>query len=87
MMLDATPTKYNLPTRFYDAKRLMSKLGLKVRKIDYCISGCMLFYDNEFGTNDGALEECKFCKSTRYKVCIKAIGGKQKRVAVKSIFQ
>lgn len=86
MMLDATPTKDNLPTSFYDAKRLVSKLGLKVRKIDCCISGCMFFYDNEFGTNDGALEECKFCKSLRYKIRSKAINHKQKRVVVKSLF-
>ncbi|CAK8543573.1 unnamed protein product [Lathyrus sativus] len=86
MMLDATPTKDNLPTSYYDAKRLVSKLGLKVRKIDCCINGCMLFYDNEFGINDEALEECKFCKSPRYKVRSKAINRKQKRVAVKSMF-
>ncbi|CAK8577802.1 unnamed protein product [Lathyrus sativus] len=86
MMLDSTPTKDNLPTSFYDAKRLVSKLGLKVRKIECCISGCMMFYDNEFGTNDEALEECKFCKSPRYKVRSKAIDRKQKRVAVKSMF-
>ncbi|CAK8537618.1 unnamed protein product [Lathyrus sativus] len=49
MMLDATPTKDNLPTSYYDAKILVSKLGLEVRKIDCCINGCMLFYDNEFG--------------------------------------
>ncbi|GAU42245.1 hypothetical protein TSUD_288390 [Trifolium subterraneum] len=61
MMLDATPIKDNLPTNYYDAKRLVSKLGLQVKKIDCCVQGCMLFYDNEFSTNDGALEECKFC--------------------------
>ncbi|CAK8564730.1 unnamed protein product [Lathyrus sativus] len=86
MMLDATPTKDNLPTSYYDAKRLVSKLGLEVRKIDCCINGCMLFYDNEFGINDEALEECKFCKSLRYQVHSKAINRKQKRVAVKSMF-
>ncbi|CAL5211853.1 unnamed protein product [Lathyrus oleraceus] len=46
----------------------------------------MLFYDNEFGTYDGALEECKFCKSQRYKVHSKTIDHKQKRVVVKSMF-
>ena len=44
------------------------KLGLKVDKIDCCINGCMLFYDNEFGKNDGALRECKFCDSPRYRL-------------------
>jgi len=28
----------------------------------------MLFYDNEFGKNDRALEECKFCDSPRYRL-------------------
>ncbi|CAK8534319.1 unnamed protein product [Lathyrus sativus] len=86
MMLDSNPTKDNFPTSFYDAKRLVSKLDLEVRKIECCISGCMLFYENEFDTNDGALEECKFCKSPRYKVRSKAIDRKQKHVAVKSMF-
>ncbi|CAK8534900.1 unnamed protein product [Lathyrus sativus] len=39
MMLDATPTKDNLPTNYHDAKRLVSKLGLEVRKIDCSING------------------------------------------------
>ncbi|KAI5395526.1 hypothetical protein KIW84_061905 [Lathyrus oleraceus] len=73
MMLDVTPTKDNLLTSFYDAKRLVSKLSLKVRKIYCCISDCMLFYDNEFDTSDGALLECKLYKSPRYKVRSKAI--------------
>ncbi|CAK8575475.1 unnamed protein product [Lathyrus sativus] len=86
MMLDATPTKDNLPTSYYDAKWLVSKLDLEVRKIVCCIKGCMLFYDNEFGINDEALEECKFRKSPRYQVRSKAINRKQKRLAVKSMF-
>ncbi|CAK8543689.1 unnamed protein product [Lathyrus sativus] len=86
MMLDATPTKDNLPTSYCDAKRLVSKLGLEVRKIDCFINRCMLFYDNEFGINDEVLEEFKFYKSPRYQVRSKAISRKQKRVAVKSIF-
>ncbi|CAK8577297.1 unnamed protein product [Lathyrus sativus] len=86
MMLDATPVKENMPKSYYDAKRMVSKLGLKVKKIDCCIGGCMLFYDNEFGTNDGGLEECKFCQSPMYLVHNKGVDQKQKRVAVKSMF-
>src|ERR1051325_5133415 len=86
MMLDSTATKDNLPTSYYDAKKWVSKLGLKVRKIDCCINGWMLFYDNEFGTQDGSLEECKFCNSPRYQVRSRAVNSKQKRVAVKSMF-
>ncbi|GAU27327.1 hypothetical protein TSUD_05530 [Trifolium subterraneum] len=79
MMLDATPVKDNLPKSYYDAKRLVSKLGLEVKKIDCCVQGCMLFYDNEFGTNDGALEECKFCNAPRYQVCNSDVHRTQKR--------
>lgn len=80
MLKAATLFKDNLPASYYDAQRLVMKLGLAVKKIDCCRNGCMLFYDNEFGINDGALEECKFCQSPRYSV------RKQKRVAVKSMF-
>ncbi|CAK8571848.1 unnamed protein product [Lathyrus sativus] len=86
MMLDATLVKENMPTSYYDAKRTVSKLGLKVKKIYCCIGGCMLFYDNEFSTNDGGLEECKFCQSLRYLAHSKGVDRKQKRVAVKSMF-
>ncbi|CAK8561003.1 unnamed protein product [Lathyrus sativus] len=86
MMLDTTPTNDNLPTSYYDGKRLVSKLGLEVQKIDCCINRCMLFYENEYGINDEALEECKFCKSPRYQVRSKGINRKQKRVVVKSMF-
>ncbi|KAK2441483.1 hypothetical protein QL285_012776 [Trifolium repens] len=86
MMLDATPVKDNLPTSYYDAKRLVSKLGLEVKKIDCCVQGCMLFYNNEFGINDGALNECKFCNLPRYRVRNSEVDRKQKPVAVKSMF-
>lgn len=84
--VDATSTKENLPTSFYDAKRLVSKLDQEVRKINCCIRGFMLFHENEFGTNNEALEECKFCNNPRYLVCSKAINHKQKHILVKSMF-
>ena len=59
--------KESLPKIFYDAKRLVSKLGLEAKRIDYCVDGCMLYYDN-----DVALTECKFCNKPRY--CAKTIG-------------
>lgn len=66
MMLDATPVRDGLPQSYYDAKRLVSKLGLGVKRIDCCVKGCMLYYDNEFGMNDANLVECKFCQQPRY---------------------
>lgn len=67
MMLDSTPIIDGLPKSFYEAKQLVSKLGLGVKRIDCCVKGCMLFYDNEFGVKDGHLVECKFCQDPRYK--------------------
>lgn len=49
-----------------------------MKNIDCCIGGYMFFYDNEFGTNDRGLEECKFCQSLRYLVYAKGIDRKQK---------
>ena len=42
MLLDATPVKDGLPKKNYDAKKLVSKLGLKAKRIDYCVDECML---------------------------------------------
>jgi len=86
MMRDSTPVPENLPLSYYEAKNLVSKLGLEEKKIDCCVNGCMLFYDNEFGNNDGALEECKFCNSPRYELSGDVVDRKKKRVAVKSMF-
>jgi len=83
---DSTPIKDNLPLSFYEAQKLVEKLGLEVKNIDCCINGCMLFYDNEFGKNDGELVACKFCNAPRYEVCDDADSRKQKRVSVKSMF-
>ncbi|XP_068503878.1 uncharacterized protein [Phaseolus vulgaris] len=66
MLSDATPIKEGLPKSDYDAKRLVSMLGLKAKRIDCCVKGCMLFYDNEYGKNDGRLLQCKFCHHARY---------------------
>jgi hypothetical protein len=61
MILDGSPINDGLPRCYYEAKQLVSKLGLGVKRNDCCVNGCMLYYDNEFGINDGALVECKFC--------------------------
>jgi len=53
-------TKY-LPNNYYEAKRLVSKFWLKVKKIDFCANDCMLFYDNDSGKKDASLLQCKFC--------------------------
>ena len=78
--LDVTPIKDRLPKIFYDAKRLVLKLGLEAKRIDCCVDGFMLYYNN-----DGALIECKFCNKPRYRA--KTIGTSSKKpVPVKAMF-
>jgi len=86
MIRDSTPIKDNLPLRFYEAEKLVEKLGLEVKTIDCYVKGGMLCYDNEFGKKDGELVECKFSNSPRYQVCGDAGSRKQKPVLVKLMF-
>ena len=65
MLLDVTPIKECLQKKIYDAKRLVSKLGLEAKRIDCCVDGCMLYYNN-----DGVLTECKLCNKLRYRAKI-----------------
>jgi len=66
-LLDATPIKTCLPKSYYDAKKLVLKLGLDSKKINCCMEACTIFYDNQYKKNDGALLECKFCQTPRYR--------------------
>jgi len=42
MMMNSALVKENLPLSYYESKKLVSKLGLEVKKID-CVKGFMLF--------------------------------------------
>ena len=85
MLLDVAPTNSNLPKSYYDAKRLVSKLGLEPKKIDCCVNGYMLFYNNESDKNDGGLLECKFCHKPRYRDYNTGASNK-KPIPVKAMF-
>ncbi|KAI5385345.1 hypothetical protein KIW84_072082 [Lathyrus oleraceus] len=41
MMLDATHVKENMPTGYYDAKRMVSKLGLEVKRLIVELETCL----------------------------------------------
>jgi len=85
LILDLTPPNNSLPKNYYEAKRLVSKLGLESKKIDCCMNGCMLFYDNDNGKNDASLLQCKFCGHPRY--CALHGGQRQKKpIPLKSMF-
>jgi len=67
-------------------RRFPLKLRLQVKKIDCCVKGCTLFYNNEFGKNDGALVECKFFNAARYQLYDDVGPQKHKPILVKSMF-
>ncbi|XP_016177767.1 uncharacterized protein LOC107620058 [Arachis ipaensis] len=73
-MKEVMPKDNLLVSNFYEAKKLVSKLGMESNKIDCCINGCMLYYNED----DIPRKECKFCHSPRYK-----IGKKGKQVPLK----
>jgi len=52
-----------LPNSFYEAKNVISKLGLNYVKIPSCPKDCMLYW----GEDNEGLEECKRCKTSKWK--------------------
>ncbi|CAH9127397.1 unnamed protein product [Cuscuta epithymum] len=58
----AMPSPNKVPSSFYEAEKLVSKLGLGHEKIDCCVNGCMLYYKEDI-----ALAQCKFCFEPRFK--------------------
>ena len=61
LLVDVAPKDNCIPKSYYDAKKVVSSLGLKAQKIDCCEAGCMLYYKG-----DNYLKECKFCHLPRY---------------------
>jgi len=59
----SSTTHTSFPNNYYEAKRLVSKLVLESKKIDYCVNNCMLFYDNDSGQTNASLLQCKFVRS------------------------
>ncbi|XP_061363146.1 uncharacterized protein LOC133306783 [Gastrolobium bilobum] len=51
-----------IPDSFYEAKKIIYKLGLNYNKIDACPKNCMLFWGE-----DEKSEICKHCKTSRWK--------------------
>jgi hypothetical protein len=44
LIIDLIPTKYNMPKKLYQSKKIMFGLGMKYEKIDVCEKNCMLFW-------------------------------------------
>jgi len=51
-----------IPTSFYEAKKVIYKLGLNYTKIDVCPKSCMLYWEE-----DENLQICKHCRKSRWK--------------------
>ncbi|XP_004488345.1 uncharacterized protein [Cicer arietinum] len=80
MLVDVCPFKDSLPKKFYQAKKLVTMLGLKSEKIVCCVKGCMLYYKE-----NSADIECRFCHEPRY-VPRKPGIGNHKDIPVKRMF-
>ncbi|XP_058787440.1 uncharacterized protein LOC131661819 isoform X1 [Vicia villosa] len=52
-----------IPVSFYEAKKIINKLRLDYTKIDACPNDCMLYW----GEENQDFEECKRCKTSRWK--------------------
>ena len=72
---DAFP-QAEFPPSFYEAKKIINKLGLNYKKIDACPNDCMLYWGD-----DANKEICTRCKTSRYKSVRK--GKKQKKKPAK----
>jgi hypothetical protein len=43
LIIDLIPTKHNIPKDLYQAKKIVTGLGMNYEKIDVCEKNCMLF--------------------------------------------
>ena len=62
MLVDVAPVNSSIPSNYYQAKKLVAKLGLDYVTIYCCPKGYMLYYKE-----DSFLKECKICHAKRYK--------------------
>jgi len=61
MLNDVAPKQNFILKNYYEAKKIVSSLGLEAEKIDCCECGCMLYYKDDI-----YLTESKFCHLPRY---------------------
>jgi len=79
-LLDIAPRKNFIHKNYYEAKKVVSSLGLKSVKIDCCQGGYMLYYKD-----DSELTEFRFCGLPRY-MSDKGQNKRYKKVLVKRMF-
>ncbi|KAH0747692.1 hypothetical protein KY285_009349 [Solanum tuberosum] len=59
---DLLPDGSNLPSSYYNAKKIIRELGFSYQNIDACKNNCMLYWKD-----DALLESCKVCGTSRWK--------------------
>ncbi|KAI9120733.1 hypothetical protein K1719_007766 [Acacia pycnantha] len=75
LLRDAFPDA-DIPPSFYEAKKIINRLGLNYQKIDACPNDCMLYWEE-----DDRRETCKKCHTSRFRTVRK--GKKQKKKPAK----
>ncbi|XP_061344016.1 uncharacterized protein LOC133289989, partial [Gastrolobium bilobum] len=79
----------NIPASFYEAKKIITKLGLDYKNIHACPKNCMLYW----GEEDESRQSCKVCHTSRWKPPVKEVsdgtssqqGQKKRNVAAKIV--
>ena len=62
MKEELLPNGSNLPDSYYEVKKMTKDLGLFYEKIDSCVNGCMLYWNE-----DVKLDTCKVCGASKWK--------------------
>ncbi|KAL9687217.1 hypothetical protein QQ045_031615 [Rhodiola kirilowii] len=70
-----------LPTSFNHSKRLVSDLGMRYKRIDLCVNGCMIYYSESEG-----MTNCTSCDEDRCQPGASQSTSRYVRVARSSMF-
>jgi len=62
LLKDMLPQDNVFPSRMYEAKKMLSSIGMSYEKIHACPNDCILF-QNEYAS----LDKCHKCRALRYK--------------------
>jgi len=81
LMGETMPKNQQMINNFFEAKKLVEKLGLGCTKIDCCSKGCMLYYKEN---SHKSITNCSICGMDRYKTITRR--GIQKKIVVKKMW-
>ncbi|XP_068504318.1 uncharacterized protein [Phaseolus vulgaris] len=81
LMGETMPKDHRMVNNFFQAKKLVEKLGLGCTKIDCCPKGCMLYYREHCHKS---ITNCFICGMERYKTVTRR--GIEKKIAIKKMW-